>query len=421
MKRITLLLIALFMFPVVYTVAQNPNLVGNGGFETISGFPTAQGELYRAAGWSNCNGGTTWPNGSPDLFNVNGMGTVKLPNTVAGTVAAPDGDGIAGFITSNGVVPNFREYLSYRLDAPLEPGETYILEFSLSNGTANWYGKRGSNGIGAAFTMAQPVQLIHDVLPITPQIEITSIVYHTDWRTYTFSYTATQPFQYLTIGNFRTDLTTNFTNFTGVNDIAYYFLDVVRVTKQTTLPAETLELHQIASAEEMDLTWHLPADADGDQYVLERSLDQQNFETIHDFGTVDNPDTDILFTDEDALPGLNYYYQLRALTRNGDLRMSPAIAATFGEATPYVLGEVYPNPVHDHFSLAFATTTPGHLSMTLIDAAGRIVMVDEQDLTVGQADPTYNVAAVVAAGVYQARFTFGAQTFTKKILVEKAL
>ena len=78
--------------------------------------------------------------------------------------------------------------------APLEVGETYLLEFSLSNGTANWYGKRGSDGIGAAFTLAQPVQLIHDVLPITPQIEITSIVYHTDWRTYTFSYTATQAF-----------------------------------------------------------------------------------------------------------------------------------------------------------------------------------------------------------------------------------
>ena len=81
---------------------------------------------------------------------------------------------------------------------------------------------------------------------------------------------------------------------------------------------------------------------------------------------------------------------------------------------PTCSARVYPNPLHDHFSLAFAATTAGHLSMTLIDAAGRIVMVDEQDLTVGQADPTYDLGTGVAAGVYQARFTFGCTDLHQK-------
>ena len=112
---------------------------------------------------------------------------------------------------------------------------------------------------------------------------------------------------------------------------------------------------------------------------------------------------------------------MRDLTRNGDLRLSPVIAASYGEATPYVLGEVYPNPVHDHFALAFAATTAGQLSMTLLDAAGRTVLTDARELAVGQADPSYDMPAGVSAGVYHARFTFGGQVFTKKIVVERAL
>jgi hypothetical protein len=421
MKRLTSLLIALLSVVCIRGYAQPLNLVSNGDFETVSSYPSLQGELFKASGWSNCNGFTGWPYGSPDLFHNSGSGTVQLPNTIAGSVNAYQGNSVTGFITHNGYVSNFREYLSCNLLTPMEVGETYLVEFYLSNGYANWYGKRGSNGIGVALTVTPPAQIQHEPLPLVPQIEMTSIVHHTDWRRYSFFITVTQPFQYMTIGNFRNDVTTSLADFTTGQNFAYYFMDMVSVSKVTMLSAEALQLQQVEGAEEMELTWHLPSDAAGDAIVLERSMDQQSFETVHDFGTVDNPDADVFYTDAAALPGFTYYYRLRNLTRNGDLQYSSLVEAKFGTAEQFVAGEIYPNPIQERFSLSFAALEDGELTMDILDASGRTVMHDVHDIQMGLQDPEFTLPQDLPAGVYQAKFQFGTKSFSKKLLVAQTL
>lgn len=397
--------------------AQSINLVGNGTFENLAGYPSGQGQLGRAVGWTNCNGNTTWPYGSPDLFNGYATGNVQLPNTVAGTVSALEGTGIGGFITSNGLVSDFREYLSYHLDAPMIPGQVYTVEFWLTNGMANWYGNRGSDGIGAAFTMTQPSQVQHEVIALVPQVEITSITHHTDWRRYSFAFTPTQAYQYITIGNFRDDVATHYATFTTGTDIAYYFIDMVSVIQSTPLSAAAADLHQIENPKGIDLGWHVPSDAAGNGFVLERSLDQQRFEDVHDFGSDLVPDADVQYSDVQALAGLVYYYRLREQGHNGELRYSPLVEATFGKATTFVAGEVYPNPVQDHFALSFTAEVSGLLDLAVYDGNGRLVMAAQRSLEVGDDDPSFEWPAGLAAGIYQAKFQFGQQAFTKKLLV----
>lgn len=416
MKRYAIL--SLLILSMVSTIAAQINLISNGDFESVAPFPNAQGQISRASGWSNCNGGTTWPYGSPDLFHTSGTGTVQLPNTIAGTVTPYHGNSVAGFITSNGVVPNFREYLSYPLSAPMVAGQSYTLEFYLTNGTGNYYGNRGSDGIGAAFTLTQPTQIQHEPLALVPQVEITAITHHPDWRRYSLTFTPTQPFTYITIGNFRNDANTHWSTFVSApNNIAYYFIDLASVVVSSPLDGSVVRLVQTDREDAIELSWHKPADTDGDQFILERSLDQTNFTEVHDYGQGLSSDADLLYTDTDALPGLTYYYRLRDITLNGELKFSPMVAASYGKAVKFVAGEVYPNPSNDHFSLEFAAATEGDLQLEMIDATGRIVHTASQQLAIGQADPNYQLPAGLSAGVYQLRFQFGGDMLTKRLVV----
>jgi hypothetical protein len=151
--------------------------------------------------------------------------------------------------------------------------------------------------------------------------------------------------------------------------------------------------------------------------VLESSLDQQRFEDVHDFGSDLVPDAEVQYSDGQALAGLVYYYRLRDQGRNGELRYSPMVEATFGKATTFVAGEIYPNPVQDHFALSFTTEVGGLLDVAVYDGNGRLVMAAQQPLEVGDDDPSFAWPVGLAAGIYQAKFKFGQQAFTKKLLV----
>jgi hypothetical protein len=75
--------------------------------------------------------------------------------------------------------------------------------------------------------------------------------------------------------------------------------------------------------------------------------------------------------------------------------------------------------VQSRFSLAFAAVEDGELTLSLIDAAGRIVYQTAQDIMVGQSDPSFELPTGTAAGVYQARFGYKNESFTKKVLVSQ--
>jgi hypothetical protein len=315
-------------------------------------------------------------------------------------------------------VPDFREYSTYHLESPIIPGETYTVSFWLTNGSANWYGARGSNNIGVAFTMAEPVQVQHEpLLSITPQLELTTIIHHTFWQQYTFTFSAAQPFEFITIGNFRNDASTSIGTFTSGTGVAYYFLDNVEVVPVTPLAAEVLDLHQVQDVPQMELAWSLSDAAIGDRFLLERSLDQSDFVVVEDFGTVTNSNDEAHFVDGGAMPGLLYYYRLREVTNNGTVMYSNTIEARFGENMEYVAGNVFPNPAREMFFLDFTALKDGALKMQLVDATGRQVDSQSQSLVEGQVSAAFELPSGLASGIYHAKFEFEGDSFSRKVVV----
>lgn len=420
MKKALLLLSILLL---ICTVSFGQNFVPNPGFESANTLPDTIGQFYRASGWSNLNGGSDWPYATPDFFHNNASGGVKLPHTYFGEVSALEGSAVAGFITVNMFQPGFREYMSIELSAPLVPGTPYSVSFYLSNAVSNPYGARGSNNIGAAFTIGQPSQSLREVVPLNPQVEITSVVHHTNWQQYSFTFTPTQAFTHMTIGNFRDDASTTHQIFTGGYALSYYFIDLVNVSPVAPLPANTLNLHQVdeEEVEAVVLEWAIPHnDAEGD-WMLERSLDGKAFRTIStyaDAGVLLAGET-IRFQDDDSRANVDYHYRLRRVSPNGAISHSDVLVASFSDEALYTAGLLFPNPASEQFSIRFATGEEGALRMDLVDMTGKIIHTHETEVMGGDHTFAYDIPQHVPAGMYHAAFTFKGERFMKKVIVQK--
>lgn len=416
---LTLLLLVLATLTIGFPAvsAQPANLVGNGSFESLLSQPMNAGELYRSFRWTNDNGFTAFPYGTPDLFTAAaGNPSVQWPNTFAGTVVPHQGDALAGFITTNFFVPDFREYCTYELEGPMTPGQAYNFTFWLTNGSANWYGCRGSNNIGAAFTIGAPTQANHEPLAIHPQIEITSIFHSTSWVQFSFTFTPALPYTHITMGNFRDDASTSIGVFTTGNGVSYYFVDEVSLVPVAPLDGAVARLQQVPSEDQLELAWEIPADAHPATYLLERSLDRQCFQQVADLGEA-MPGDAPHHVDVTAVKGLDYHYRLRITDTDGNVRHSEVLKASFGDAGEFVVGNVYPNPAREHFTLDFTALVDGALALELYDLSGRLVHSDTRAMQLGQSHPLYQLPSGLSSGVYHAMFTFEGQRFTQKVVV----
>ena len=178
------------------------NLVPNPGFESYMHFPDSYGDWNFCHGWYNCSG-----DGSPDYLHTSGTSVANLPDCGLAQIYPYDGNAAMGFSTYRSDFEH-REYISTELTSPLITGETYIVSFWLTNGESDWYSGTGTNHIGIYFSNAMPDQGATNTINVTPQVDITDIIWLTDWQYFEFSYTATEDFSQITIGNFFEDVNT---------------------------------------------------------------------------------------------------------------------------------------------------------------------------------------------------------------------
>jgi hypothetical protein len=200
------------------------NLLANGGFETYSSLPTNYGQSNLATGWGNVNGNYSGsPYGSPDYAHAlgfNGGSFAPLP--------AVEGNGQMGFTAWHSSLQDFREYISYGIPAPLTPGTTYHVGFYLSGGSTSSIYTYGCDHIGLMFSTGPLNQSQSGPIDAEPQLEITEVAdLNGIWQYYEFSFTASEAFQHLTIGNFRHDSGTTTTPDGSIG--AYYFIDDISV------------------------------------------------------------------------------------------------------------------------------------------------------------------------------------------------
>ncbi len=225
-KHIVRILILTICF---YSKAYSQNLVPNPSFENYDTCPTSSSQISFAIPWQ---GITT---NSSDYFNSCNIGGPSVPLVGGGGFQyARTGNAYAGVWLVNGYYSNYREYIRVKLNSSLELDSCYLIEFYCNLHNLSRY---GINKIGALLSNS-PVNNVGPgpfdlVLQYSPQIESNMFLNDTlNWMKISARYTALGGEEYITIGNFRTDILTDTIHVGGSNyNGSYYFIEDVRVEK----------------------------------------------------------------------------------------------------------------------------------------------------------------------------------------------
>ncbi|MCB9187401.1 MAG: gliding motility-associated C-terminal domain-containing protein [Flavobacteriales bacterium] len=225
-------------------LAQGQNLVANPSFEEVYkpncswssvSFPIG----HSIAHWESANAASpdmhsllvadscwAYADGSEYDGNASCQPGSQLPRT---------GSVMVGFITTNDS-SEWREYVRNELLEPMIPGKLYSVQFyvSLADNSAI-----SSNNIGVYFSTDRFESTNTSTLPYTPQVEVKQIIGNdVDWVEIDTVVLASEPWKYLTIGNFRSNEETDIKDHQFC-PWAYYYIDDVSVIlseNQTTIP-----------------------------------------------------------------------------------------------------------------------------------------------------------------------------------------
>lgn len=215
------------------SIGQAQNLVPNGSFEQYSNCPFTIQTFDSLLFWFNPTLAT------PDAFNVcaNPWMVVGVPNNFNGYQYARSGDGYAGILRWINAPANWREYLEVKLISPLVANTCYHFEMYINQGnesriTTSKTGIYFSNTMITQFGSSNP-------LPFVPQINDTSglLTDTLNWILVSGNYTASGGEEYLTIGNFNANATTD-TMTVNPNALwfdSYIFIDDVCLTACSSL------------------------------------------------------------------------------------------------------------------------------------------------------------------------------------------
>lgn len=244
-------LLALFLLLCSVSL-QAQNLVSNSGFENLASIITIQGQFQAAVPWQLPGASTA----TPDVFTAFYAGPaptpcdfMSVPSNTGGTATAHGGDNYAGI--SIDPINGQYEYITIKLDAALDPGDIYILDFWAQLADNSRF---TLNRLGALLTTAVPVQGGSGIIPFSPQFESPTVISDSlNWTHLQFTpYQASGGELYLTIGFYRTngdpaftvtDIGSKNTGCSAFDTAAYYYIDDVSLTPNTPifyLPSDTV-------------------------------------------------------------------------------------------------------------------------------------------------------------------------------------
>jgi outer membrane protein OmpA-like peptidoglycan-associated protein len=212
-------------------IAQNENLLENGGFEAMKGKVKSLGNIDVANGW------TSPSSTKADLF----VSDSKDPSCLTsgnkfGKEDPKSGANYAGIVAYSYGNKMSRTYLSAQLKYPMQKGMKYCISMYVSLAELSKY---ASNKLGFQFSSKANAQDGNEIIGATHVMHSQSKIINANygWEKICGIYVAEGGEKFVTIGNFSTDNDTKFektlkNKYKGIPVIAaYYYVDDVVITQ----------------------------------------------------------------------------------------------------------------------------------------------------------------------------------------------
>ncbi len=218
----------LVSFFLVSAVCFGQNLVPNPSFEEYSVCPNNLDQVNITLDWHSSRL-------SPDYLNACAQGYSSVPNNYWGSQNPASGSAYCGFAAMYGP-GDVREYLGATLLTPLQIGKRYFASMKVSlfysgNNTLNC----AVNKLGLLFTTNE----YSEQSPITvcnrAQVYSSTIISDTSsWVTIRQSFVADSSYTEINVGNFFADSLTDFIQIQGQICDAYYYVDEICVSEDSS-------------------------------------------------------------------------------------------------------------------------------------------------------------------------------------------
>lgn len=227
------------------------NLVPNHSFENHTQCPVNADNISDVTNWSKPTTGT------PDYYNAcfdSSMlwsNVMDIPlNMIGYQSAIGNGLGYAGIVVVQPGTQTYREYVQAQLNAVLSAGQKYYVSMYVSLADSSRY---ATDDFGIYFS-SNPINLSSfDAFGYIPQIQNTQGVFLDDminWIKISGSFIATGNEQYITIGNFKDDISTDTIRVISqswIENLAYYYIDEICISTDSLTCNSTVGVKKIDS------------------------------------------------------------------------------------------------------------------------------------------------------------------------------
>lgn len=142
----------------------------------------------------------------------------------------------------------------------------------------------------------------------------------------------------------------------------------------SALPAELLQIWAVSNEDNIKVNWTVGSEHDLSHYVLQRSLNAVDFDSISTLVATGNSTVslDYSFSDYDVQRGIDYYYRYKSVDYNGTVDYSPIVTGKLALASDFFV-ELYPNPASETINVYFESNKERNISLHLFDAQGKLI------------------------------------------------
>ncbi len=379
------------------------NLISNGDFETYTSCPSGAGQLTKAVGW------TSPPNDDSEYLNscsTNPNYSVPNQNNYS-YQTAHSGNAFIGIITYNWFGSNYREYAQKQLNSQLVAGLFYYTVFYVNIPGANYSGKYAINNIALSFqanySITNNTVTSNNVLSYSPHIfkyNNPIIKDTTNWVKIEGVYQATGIENYIVIGNFKDDNSTDTLSINGSNyPGSGCFIDDVSIENITT-----------PQWQYRDTIVYL-----GDSVLIGPAITGLNvdwFDMSSNFiknapGIYVKPTVNTSYQATEIFNSAVYNHTVNVTV------LPPLKVDEYDKLQNSV--RLYPNPNDGNFSLRFDGLTDGNVEVSVSDITGKEVF--KNTLSIVNALTLFNLD--VKNGIYFVKITNKGNSIIKKLVIQQ--